>query len=39
MEFNQFLFPAPKSSYTSQTYLGDLIYIPKYEHDKNGDLK
>jgi hypothetical protein len=39
MEFNQFLFPAPRSSYSSSTYLGDLIYIPKYERDKKGHLK
>jgi hypothetical protein len=39
MEFNQFLFPAPRSSYTSQTYLGDLIYIPKYETSADGSIK
>ena len=36
MEFNSFLFPAPQSSYSAQTNLGDLIYIPKYERDDQG---
>lgn len=39
MEFNQFLFPAPRSSYSSQTYLGDLIYIPKYDKSENGRVR
>ena len=38
MEFNQFLFPAPASSYTSTTCLGELIYIPKYDRDANGNI-
>jgi len=38
MEFNSFLFPAPRSSYSAQTNLGDLIYIPKYERNSQGDI-
>jgi len=38
MEFNQFLFPAPASSYSSQSYIGDLIYIPKYDRDLDGNI-
>lgn len=38
MEFNSFLFPAPQSSYSSSTNLGDLIYIPKYERDDQGNI-
>lgn len=38
MEFNSFLFPAPSSSYTASTNLGDLIYIPKYERDEQGHI-
>lgn len=36
MEFNSFLFPAPSPSYSSQTCLGELIYIPKYDRDEDG---
>jgi hypothetical protein len=32
------LFPAPKSSYSSTTCLGDLIYIPKYDRDQEGNI-
>ncbi len=38
MEFNSFLFPAPSSSYSASTNLGDLIYIPKYERDSTGNI-
>lgn len=38
MEFNSFLFPAPQSSYSSSTNLGDLIYIPKYDRDEQGNI-
>ena len=38
MEFNSLLFPAPQSSYSSSTNLGDLIYIPKYERDAHGNI-
>ena len=33
MELNQFIFPAPTPSYTSSGFLGELIYVPKYERD------
>lgn len=39
MDFNQFLFPSPRSSYSSATYLGELIYIPKYERSQEGKPK
>lgn len=29
MEFNNLLFPERKSSYTSESLFGDLVYIPK----------
>ena len=38
MELNTFLFPAPPSSYTSQTFAGDIIYIPKYNRNQAGDI-
>ncbi len=38
MEFNYFLFPAPTSSYSPQSSLGELIYIPKYERDTDGNI-
>jgi hypothetical protein len=38
MEFNQFLFPAPAPSYSSQTSLGEIIYIPKYDRDADGNI-
>ena len=38
MEFNYFLFPAPTSSYSPQSSLGELIYIPKYERDADGNI-
>ena len=30
MELNQFLFPAPKPSYSSAGFIGEIIYVPKY---------
>ena len=33
MELNQFLFPAPIPSYTSAAFIGELIYIPKYQRN------
>ena len=33
MELNQFLFPAPIPSYTSSAFIGEIIYVPKYERD------
>lgn len=39
MQWNQFLFPAPTSSYTSRRFLGDIIYIPKYKNKQATDLK
>ena len=38
MELNTFLFPAPPSSYTSQTFAGDIIYIPKYNRNQAGEI-
>ena len=38
MELNQFLFPAPSPSYTSSGFIGDLIYIPKYNKNAQGDI-
>jgi hypothetical protein len=33
MQWNQFLFPAPTSSYTSSGFIGDIIYVPKYARE------
>ena len=33
MELNQFLFPAPTPSYSSAGFIGEIIYVPKYERD------
>jgi len=38
MELNTFLFPAPPSSYSSQTFAGDIIYIPKYNRNSDGEI-
>ena len=38
MELNQFLFPAPSPSYTSSGFIGDLIYIPKYNRNEKGEI-
>ena len=38
MELNQFLFPAPTPSYTSSGFIGDLIYIPKYNRNEAGQI-
>jgi hypothetical protein len=32
MDFNSFIFPIPKSSYTSEDFKGDLIWIPHKDH-------
>lgn len=32
MEFNTFVFPTPKSSYTAEEFKGELVWIPKKEH-------
>lgn len=29
MNFNSFLFPAPQSSYSMESFMGDIVYIPK----------
>ncbi len=34
MEMNQFLFPAPTASYSSAGFIGEIIYIPKYDVDE-----
>ena len=40
MQWNQFLFPAPTSSYKSSGFIGDIIYIPKYSRcEKTFELK
>jgi hypothetical protein len=33
MELNQFLFPAPTPSYSSAGFIGEIIYVPKYQRD------
>ena len=38
MELNQFLFPAPTPSYSSSGFIGDLIYIPKYNRNAAGEV-
>ena len=35
MELNQFLFPAPTPSYSSAGFIGEIIYVPKYERDES----
>jgi len=36
MKLNKIIFPAPKSSYDSNSLLGEIVYIPRNKLQKEG---